>query len=249
MEVADTAGHALDRQNRENAVIPFRTTAPNPGSPNLTMGLIVANVAVFFVQQGQVGAQAVRFLYTYALVPAVYGHPEAARQLGLDPFNVLPILSNTFMHGGYLHLIVNMWTLWLFGGPLEDRLGRPRFFLLYLISGAAGSLGHLAFNLDSTVPALGASGAIAGLLGGFALTFPRAKVAVVQPIFIFPLILSVPAVLYTGVWFLIQVWQGTSQATGGGIAWWAHIGGFVAGLGVVWAFARSRRAGARGPWR
>ncbi len=206
------------------------------------MILIVANIAVFFIQLGLPGDAAIEFLYTYALVPAVYGQPDLARQVGLDPDNYLPLLTNTFMHAGYLHLIVNMWTLWLFGAPLEGRLGRWRFLGFYLLCGAVGSLGHLAFNLDSRIPALGASGAIAGVLGGYTWLFPRARVAVVQPIFFFPLVLHLPAVFYTGLWFAVQVFQGTAQLSAaqggamGGIAWWAHIGGFLAGLAAVMVF-------------
>ncbi len=232
-------------------MIPFGTTAPAAAMPAATMILIVANVAVFFVQLGLPGDEAARFLYTYALVPAVYGHPDLARQAGLDPDNYWPLLSNTFLHAGYLHLIVNMWTLWLFGAPLEGRLGRWRFLGFYLVCGAAGSLGHLAFNLDSRIPALGASGAIAGVLGGYTWLFPRARVAVVQPIFLFPLVLHLPAVLFTGLWFAVQVLQGTAELAAsqggamGGIAWWAHIGGFVAGLAAVMVFGGGGRPGAK----
>ena len=240
-------------------MIPFRTTVPAAASPVMTMGLIVANIAVFFIQLGTPAAAIDEFIYTYALVPAVYSHPEAARQAGLNPANLLPFLSNTFMHGGYLHIIFNMWTLWLFGAPLEDRLGRWRFLLLYLVCGTAGSVAHMAFNLDSTVPALGASGAIAGVLGAFTFLFPRDKVLVVQPVFVLPLVFPLPAIVYTVIWFAIQVWQGASEfmiASGpaaGGIAWWAHIGGFVAGLAAVKFLGRPPPRGwiperRGGPW-
>ncbi len=200
------------------------------------MSLIVANIAVFFVQQGLPPREAADFVYTYALVPAVYGNPALAREAGFDPFNVFPLLTNTFMHGGYLHLIFNMWTLWLFGLPVEDRLGPWRFLLFYLGCGMAGSVGHLIFNLDSTIPALGASGAIAGVLGAFARLFPKEKVALIQPIFIFPLLFHLPTAWFTALWFGIQVLQGAfalTQGSEGAIAWWAHIGGFVVGLAVA----------------
>lgn len=231
--------------------------------PIVTMGLILANIAVFLYQLDLPGPQETVFIYTYALVPAVLTNPELARHVGLDPYNYWPLITNTFMHGGFLHLIFNMWTLWLFGLPVEGRLKPWRFLLFYLACGAFGSIGHLTFNLDSTVPALGASGAIAGLLGGYSRLFPRAKVTLVFPIIIIPVIFSVPALIYTGVWFALQVWQGTGElqfgaATGGGIAWWAHIGGFLAGLLLVGFFhgprGRPRRplpSGVslrRGPW-
>ncbi|MCW5698872.1 MAG: rhomboid family intramembrane serine protease [Rhodospirillales bacterium] len=235
-------------------MIPFRVAVSTATSPVVTMSLIVINIAVYFIQLGLSPRKANEFIATYALVPAVYGHPAAARAYGFDPTNLLPILSNTFMHGGALHLIVNMWTLWLFGLPVEDRLGPWRFLLFYLTCGAAGSIAHLLFNLDSVVPALGASGAIAGVLGGFTRFHPRAKVAVVQPIFfIFPLIFHLPAVIFTGIWFLFQILGGWSSwgdsPTGGGIAWWAHIGGFAAGLAIaLWLTRRPRQPRRRGPW-
>jgi len=223
-------------------MIPFRTSAPADSSPAVTMSLIVVNIAVFTLQLGMSHEESLRFLYTYALVPRFYSEPQLTYLFGLEPGNYLPFISNTFMHGGFLHIILNMWTLWLFGAPLEDRLGRWRFLLLYLASGLVGSIGHLTFNWDSPVPALGASGAIAGVLGAFTLTFPKARVLIVQPIFFFPLVLPLPALWYTGIWFAIQVWQGTSElgtqaSQGGGIAWWAHIGGFGAGLLAAWLLA------------
>lgn len=232
-------------------MIPFRTTVAASRSPVVTMTLIVINIAIFFVQLGLSPSEEIRFLYSYALVPAVYGNPAQARALGLDPTNFLPLITNTFMHGGFLHIILNMWTLWLFGVPLEDRLGPWRFLLFYLASGAAGSLAHLVFNLGSTVPALGASGAVAGVLGGFTWLFPRAKVAVVIPIIVVPLIFHWPALVYTALWFGLQVFQGTAAlgagpATGG-IAWWAHIGGFLAGLAIA-AWLRPKTVLRRRPW-
>lgn len=217
-------------------MIPFRTTAPGAHMPVVTMGLILANIAVFLYQLDLPPRVEVEFLYTYALVPAVYTNPDLARHAGLDPANFWPIITNTFMHGGFLHLIFNMWTLWLFGVAVEGRMARWRYLVFYLLCGTLGSLGHLAFNLDSTVPALGASGAIAGLLGGYARLFPGAKVTLIQPIFFLPIIFSVPAVAYTAVWFGLQLWQGTASvgtAVGGGIAWFAHIGGFLGGLALV----------------
>lgn len=218
-------------------MIPFRTTAPGAHMPVVTMGLILANAAVFLYQIDLSPRAEAHFLFTYALVPAVYGNPDLARHAGLDPTNYWPLLTNTFMHGGWLHLIFNMWTLWLFGAPVEGRMRPVRFLAFYLLCGLVGSLGHLLANLESTVPALGASGAIAGLLGGYARLFPGAKVTLIFPIVIIPFIFSVPAIVFTGVWFALQVWQGMdamNAASGaGGIAWWAHIAGFLAGLALV----------------
>jgi rhomboid family protein len=217
-------------------MIPFRTTAPGAQMPVVTMMLIVANIAVFLYQLGLPPRVEMAFTYTYALVPAVYTNPALAEHAGLSPYNYWPLLTNTFMHGGWLHLIFNMWTLWLFGVAVEGRMRTWRYLAFYLLCGVAGSVGHLLFNWDSTVPALGASGAIAGLLGGYARLFPGARVTLIQPIFIFPVIFSVPAIVYTAIWFALQIWQGTASvdgASGGGVAWFAHIGGFMAGLALV----------------
>ncbi len=232
-------------------MIPFRTTVATSRSPVVTMTLIVTNIAVFFVQLGLSPSEQLRFVYTYALVPAVYTDPALARAVGLDATNFLPLVTNTFMHGGFLHIILNMWTLWLFGVPLEDRLGPWRFLLFYLACGTLGSIAHLIFNLHSVVPALGASGAIAGVLGGFAWLFPRAKIAVVIPIVFIPLIFHWPALLFTAFWFALQLFQGAAALgagpTAAGIAWWAHIGGFLAGLAIAF-WLRPKPLYRRGPW-
>ena len=218
-------------------MIPFRTTAPCFRSPVVTVSLIFLNIAVFFFREGLSERAEHAFIVQFALIPAIYGDPAGARAVGLDPGNLLPLLTNTFLHGGYLHLIVNMWTLWLFGLPVEDRLGPGRFVALYLGCGAAGSAAHTLFNLDSAVPALGASGAIAGVLGAFVWLHPRARVAAVVPIIVIPWIFHLPAIFYAGIWFVIQVFEGWwalgADPAAGGIAWWAHIGGFVAGVAAA----------------
>ncbi len=231
-------------------MIPFRTTAPSSDSVTVTMGLILVNGAVFLYQIGLSDPAHLRFLYSFALVPLVYTRPDIAAQAGLEPDSLLPFLTNTFMHGGWLHLIFNMWTLWLFGAPLEGAMGRLRFLGFYLGCGIAGSVGHFAFNALSPVPALGASGAIAGVLGGYMVRFPHSRVVVVQPIFILPLVFSLPAFIYAAIWFGFQILGGAESfgggATGGGgIAWWAHIMGFAVGLVGAIFLAPARR---RGPW-
>lgn len=209
------------------------------------MTFIVANVAVYFYQLGLTPQAELYFIYTYALVPAILSDPTVIEQTGLGTNPYLTLISNTFMHAGALHLILNMWTLWLFGGPLEDRMGRLRFTIFYFLCGAAGSYGHYIFNADSTIPALGASGAIAGVLGGYTYLFPKARVHLVQPIFFFPLIFRLPALAYTVIWFFLQVLEGAvelgtrKEGEVGGIAWWAHIGGFAAGLLLVWILCRA----------
>ena len=242
-------------------MIPVRTSVEVDEIPGAVIGLIVANAAVFLYLSGLPESVAQEFINHNALVPARYTQPGFARAHGLDPFNVLPLLTNTFMHAGWLHLIVNMWTLWLFGRPLEERLGAPRFIVFYLLCGALASMAHLAFNYSSTVPALGASGAIAGVLGGYTLLYPRAKVHLLTLVLFFPATWRLPAVVYTAIWFvfqlvpaIVQLVQGMEGLAvpedSGGIAWWAHIGGFLAGLALVTLVgAPKRKARQIGPPR
>ena len=199
----------------------------------VTWAIIAANAAVFLYELGLSDYELEAFLIHYALVPRRYFNPSWATAVGLSPLDVTPFLTNTFLHGGFLHIVLNLWTLYIFGPALEERLGSARFAVLYLASGVVASLAHALFNPLSPLPALGASGAIAGTIAAYALSFPYALVRVLVPIFIIPVFFNVPALFFAGFWFLMQVLSGTSSlflpAHGGGIAWWAHIGGFLAG--------------------
>ena len=216
-------------------MIPIRAESPAINAPPATWFLIGANVAVHAVLLALPEDRAVELVHAFALVPAFLVDFGTSGHSGPAPGHPLSLLSSTFMHAGFLHLAFNMWVLWLFGGPLEDRIGPWRFLVLYLLSGLAGDLLHIASDPHSTVPAVGASGAIAGVLGAYTLAFPFGRVTVVQPIFLWPLVLRLPAIYYTALWFAFQVLEGVLQLTdgeAGGIAWWAHVGGFVAGLGL-----------------
>ncbi len=230
-------------------MIPVRTSAEPDETPGAVIGLVFANVVVFFIQSAMPGDLVEAFIRHNALVPGLYTAADTVRLL--DPASYLPFLTNAFMHADAVHLTVNMWALWIFGRPLEGRLGAGRFILLYLASGIAASLAHFAFNLSSMVPALGASGAIAGVLGAYTASYPRSRIVAIMPVLFFPIPFTVPAVFYTAVWFAIQVAQGVLDLVEPGrtssIAWWAHVGGFVAGLVAV-AFLgapghRARRIG------
>jgi membrane associated rhomboid family serine protease len=217
----------------------------------IVMAIIGVNVLAFLYQLSLNEAALQVFLYEHALVPLRYFAPGLARESGLSPTDLTPFLTNTFLHGGFLHIILNMWTLYIFGPALEDRLGPARFLTLYLTAGVAASVTHALFNAGSAVPALGASGAIAGVIAAYAVRFPFAWVKVLVLIVIFPLFFDVPAMLFAGLWFFMQVLAGTTEllspfgGAGGGIAWWAHIGGFIAG----WLLLRPLEpATAHGPW-
>lgn len=215
-------------------MIPLRTSVPVDRSTPAVWALLLINLLLFVIP-ATLGPRAYQlFIYEFALVPARYAYPDLARAAGLDPGNFLPLLTNAFLHAGWLHLGVNMWTLWLIGRPLEARLGSVRFTIGYLVFGIAASAAHFAFNLTSTIPALGASGAIAGVLGAFTIAFPRERVLMLFPIGFIPLVWSFPAPVYAGIWFGIQVLSGAGNLVhpeyGREIAWWAHIGGFLCGL-------------------
>jgi len=213
-------------------MFPLQTTVPWRYPPIVTWLLIGANCFVFFIEIGLRPRQLDVFLQHWALVPARY-----AVNGGSTPADYLPFFTNIFLHGGWLHLILNMWTLWLFGPPIEDRLGSRRYLGFYLACGILASVTHALFNPSSTAPALGASGAIAGVLGCYIRLFPFARVIVLVLVIIFPLFFTVPAMFFVGFWFLMQVLQGAvdffTPSSGGGIAWWAHVGGFVAGLALT----------------
>lgn len=237
-------------------MFPLRDNVSRSQPPVVVFALIALNAIAFLYEHRLDERELQVLLYTYGLVPARYFVESWAWRVGLSSFDYTPFVTNIFLHGGWLHIIMNMWTLWIFGPALEDRLGPFRFVLLYLLAGILASWTHALFNATSTVPAVGASGAIAGVLAAYALRFPYAWIRVLVLIVIIPLFFNIPAVVFAGIWFLVQVLQGTSElfspfASGGGIAWWAHIGGFVAGGFLLLWLERSNRPAVRyngGPW-
>ena len=218
-------------------MIPIGTSVELREAPGAVIALIIANVAIFLMEIGLPADLAEQFIMHNALVPARYTQVEFATAHGLEAANVFPFITNAFMHAGWWHLIINMWTLWLFGGPLEQRLGALRFVLFYLGCGVAASVTHFAFNLASPVPALGASGAIAGVLGGFTLLHLKERVLLLTPVLFFPVTYRLPALVYTIFWFAQQILGASLHwfdgGLNGGIAWWAHIGGFFIGAAVI----------------
>jgi membrane associated rhomboid family serine protease len=227
-------------------MFPIKDSIRIPFPPYVTYGLILVNALVFLYQATLSPYDAVAFSFEHALVPRRYSDPNWASAYGLNPTDYLPFIEGTFMHGGWWHLILNMWTLFIFGTSLEGRLGRWQFLTFYLTCGLCASVAHAWFNADSTVPALGASGAIAGVLGAYATTFPRAKLTILILLVFIPLFFKIPALAYALVWFGFQFAQGfidlATPGAVGGIAWWAHIGGFLAGIALIplWRFGPDR---------
>jgi len=218
-------------------VIPASNTIPYTARPWATGTLIVLSVAAFLYQLTLSPAETEAFLAAHALVPARYTDDAWAAAHGLSRTDLSPFLTNMFLHGGMLHILGNLWTLWVFGPALEDRLGPGRFVALYLVSGLAAGALHFVVNFSSAIPALGASGAIAGVIAAYARRFPYAWVNVLQPIVILPVFFMMPALAFAGIWFGLQVMQAAGSlampAGAEGIAWWAHVGGFVAGWMLV----------------
>jgi membrane associated rhomboid family serine protease len=226
-------------------MFPIRDTIPHRRVPFATWTLIALNVYAFFREIALPPRLAERMIYVFGLVPARFMHPEWGAQVGLDPRTYWPFLTMMFLHGGWLHIIGNMWFLGIFGDNVEDRMGPLRFTGFYLLCGIAAGFVHVITNANSTVPALGASGAIAGVMAAYLVLYPRARILAMFPIIIFPIFFEVPAILYIGFWFVMQFFSGTAAIFSGqqaeGIAWWAHIGGFIAGLLTFWMFVRPQR--------
>jgi membrane associated rhomboid family serine protease len=214
-------------------MIPLRDNVHAHHYPLVNVALIWVNVAVF-LYEFSLGPHLEEFFSLYAVVP---------RQIltGTSPEGLLPLLTSMFLHGGFLHLAGNMLFLWIFGDNVEDKLGHLRYLFFYLFCGLAASAAHVFVNQESMVPSVGASGAIAGVLGGYMLMFPQARVAALVFFFLFIDVIELPAVLYIGFWFVMQLFNGVASLPGahlmqGGVAWWAHVGGFVAGFLFVKAF-------------
>jgi hypothetical protein len=219
-------------------MIPIRDQIPSRSYPVVTQGIIGLNVLVFLFQMMQ-GENIERFIYTYGLVPARYSVPEIASHFTFGE-QAFALLSFMFLHGGFFHLLGNMWSLYIFGDNVEDRMGPTRFLLFYLLCGWASGFAHLWSNWASTVPTIGASGAIAGVMGAYLILFPKARIITLIPIFFIPYFIEIPAVVFLGIWFLFQFFYASLPGPegGGGIAWWAHIGGFVFGMIAVKLFSR-----------
>lgn len=213
-------------------MLPLRDDIPSRRFPIVTLLIIILNAGVFLWELG-LGSRLDDVLWMLGVVPVRYTIQEVADLFGWSE-QALPFLSSMFLHGGWTHLLGNMWTLWIFGDNVEDRLGRGRYLVLYLTGGVAAAWLHIHTNAMSTVPTIGASGAIAAVMGAYFRLYPHARVEMVVPPFILGPYFVMPAVVFLGWWFVLQFFNGTlslvaDPAMAGGIAWWAHIGGFVFG--------------------
>ena len=212
-------------------MIPIRDTQVSDCFPVVTYILMGINLLVFFLQI-QTGFDNEVFFYSYGLVPAKYTVHEMSKHFSMGN-QLFSIFSYMFLHGGFLHFIGNMWTLYIFGDNVEEHFGSLRFLGFYLICGIISGLSHFFLNPVSMVPTIGASGAIAGVMGAYFLLYPKSRILTLIPIIIIPWFVEIPAFIFLGIWFLIQFLNAAGAGASSGIAWWAHIGGFIAGLVLV----------------
>jgi rhomboid family protein len=240
-------------------VIPLKDDVAARRFPFVNLALIALNV-VAFIAELEMGGGIVRFMDRAAVVPALYTGPD--RALGpldalwtsFDPDLGRRVLLSLFLHAGWAHLLGNMLYLWIFGDNVEDRLGHLRYLIFYLACGWTASYAHIWSQPASTIPSIGASGAIAGVLGAFITLYPKARVMTLVPLGLVAPLLEVRAVVFLGFWFVQQfllgaLGLGAPAAQGGGVAWWAHIGGFAAGFVLVRLFRRPSRRRAPPSWR
>ncbi|UZR29319.1 rhomboid family intramembrane serine protease [Methylococcus mesophilus] len=213
-------------------MIPYRDTIPCRHTPWLTWSLMALNLAVHLYTQ-MLPPRGVQALFTlHGLVPARYGLPDWAATAGFPPDVYSPFITSMFLHGSWFHLVGNMWLLWIFGDNIEDRMGRVRFLFFYLLCGVVAAGLQVYFSPQSTVPTVGASGAIAGVMGAYFFLYPYARLVIW--VFFLPLFVTVPAIAFLGAWVIFQLYKATSGFGGhapyADVAWWGHLGGFLIGV-------------------
>lgn len=221
-------------------MIPLKDDNPTQSFPAVTLALIAANVAVFAWELLLPAPERQQMIVQMAVIP--HEITRGPLHLNLILHNGLTLLTAMFLHGGLLHLGGNMLYLWIFGNNIEDVVGHVRFLVFYLLCGLAGSFAQVAAHPASRVPMIGASGAIAGVLGAYLVLFPAARVLTLFFLFYFVRVVPIPALIVLGIWLLIQL-VSAGGAAGGGVAWFAHIGGFVTGLALIVPFRRRRPKG------
>jgi hypothetical protein len=222
-------------------MFPLKDDIPSLHFPVVNLSLIIANI-LCFVYQLSLGPELAGFITAYGFVPVRFAAEQAGN--GFSPGSYIPLFSAMFLHGGLLHIFSNLWMLWIFGDNVEDRMGPGRYLLFYLLCGIAAALLQFWANPQASTPIIGASGAISGVLGAYFILYPRARILTFIPVFILFYLVEIPAYFFIGVWFLMQFLQGAAQEVAasreieGGIAWWAHVGGFVAGVILLRFFKR-----------
>ncbi len=206
-------------------MIPLRDQIPSRRLPIMTLILILINLGIYFYQLDLSTQEYQTLIQNYAFIPLKFNLLVPGRQW-------YPLISHLFLHANFWHLLGNIWALWIFGDNVEDRMGAFRFLLFYLMMGIIGAIVHFWLNYGSEIPTLGASGAVAGVMGAYFIMYPSSRILTLVPLFgLVPLFIKIPAIIYLGVWFLMQI-SGIAYDTGeiSNIAWGAHVGGFIAGV-------------------
>jgi membrane associated rhomboid family serine protease len=214
-------------------MIPLRDVIPSRTTPYITITIIVLNALAWTFELSLPHEDLNRFIAAFGVVPADFAWPT--------------LITSMFLHGGWMHVIGNMWYLWIFGDNVEDRVGHGRFIVFYLLCGIVAAFGQILIDPASTLPTIGASGAIAGMMGAYFVLYPRSRVLTLIPLIIFWEVIELPAVVLLGFWFLMQLFSAgtiamTSTSGGGGVAFMAHVAGFLSGMAGVFVFRKSERA-------
>ena len=224
-------------------MIPLKDDIPARRFPVVNIGLIGVNIVVFLFEMAA-GPHLDQVITRFGFVPARFSSMYSWDYLDIGRYTT--VFTSQFLHGSLFHVLANMWVLWIFGDNVEDCMGRLRYLVFFLLCGIASVMAQALSNPDSTLPLVGASGAISGVLGAYFLTYPRARILTLVPIFILFYLIDIPAFIFLGIWFLIQFVSGYASmiaedgAAGGGIAWWAHVGGFSAGVVLVHFFRQEK---------
>ena len=213
-------------------MIPLRDVIPSRTTPYITVTLIVLNAVAWFYEVSLPSDLLPLFLQVYGVVPA--------------RLHSATLVTSMFLHGSWMHVIGNMWYLWIFGDNVEDRVGHGRFILFYLLCGIAASIGQILMNPESTLPTIGASGAIAGVMGAYFVLYPRSRVLTLVTLVFFWEVIEVPAIMLLGFWFVMQLFSAgaiavTASTGGGGVAFMAHVAGFLCGAGGIFVFRQRKR--------
>ena len=213
-------------------MIPLRDVIPSRTTPYITVAIIVLNTLAWFLELSLPGDVLPIFLQVYGVVPV--------------QFHASTLLTSMFLHGSWIHVVGNMWYLWIFGDNVEDRVGHGRFIVFYLLCGIAAALGQILIDPESTLPTIGASGAIAGVMGGYFVLYPHSRVLTLIPLVIFWEGIELPAIILLGFWFLMQLFSAgtiavTASTGGGGVAFMAHVAGFLCGVGGIFLFRQRQR--------
>jgi len=214
-------------------VIPLRDVIPSRTTPYITITIIGLNALAWFYELALPGNLLPLFLQFYGVVPA--------------NFHASSLVTSMFLHGSWSHVLGNMWYLWIFGDNVEDRVGHGRFIIFYLLCGFAAAIGQTVMDPDSTLPMIGASGAIAGVMGAYFVLYPKSRVLTLIPLIIFWEVIEIPATFLLGFWFLMQLFSAgaiavTANSAGGGVAFMAHVAGFICGVGGIFVFRQRQRS-------